>query len=72
MFKNNKMKFKGKSTLTKQGFSFPKEINELCLLSRFIHKHLITFICTGYSKALLLICFVGQAEIVNILHCKLY
>lgn len=31
MFKNNDRKFKGKSTLTKQGFSLPKEINGLYL-----------------------------------------
>lgn len=62
------MKFKGKSSLTKQGFSLPKEINELYLLLRLLHKYLIMFICSEYSKVLLLILFIGQAEFVTILH----
>lgn len=41
MIKNNDMKFKGKPTPAKQGFLLPNEINELCLLLRFVDRYLI-------------------------------
>lgn len=50
MFKKNDLKFKGKSSLTKQGFSFSKEINELCLLLIFVHKYLIWLFVLNVAK----------------------
>ena len=50
MFKNNDMKFKGKATPTKQGFLLPKEINEICLLLRFVDKDLICLFVMNIVK----------------------
>lgn len=57
MFNNNNIKLKGKFTLTKQGFSFPKEVKKLCLLLRYIHKNLIFLFVLDIAKLYCCLCY---------------